>query len=164
LDNLVVSKPISNEYFDILDNEIDLGLLFSREEEYQLVHRCVKHLLSRAAINELFRNLMMATVSNFTSSHTVFKGLNEMSYAVGIDSLKSRKVCYNRVADPNNLHDDDYTRFIHCHAVECIELLMQQPSFREHRSYAPAKKFNDPEEHIQLEGKSSNWWWNEHVP
>ena len=107
LDNRLAGKPISNEYFDVFDDEIDLWSPFSCEEEYRLVHWCVKHNLSRAAINELFRNPTMATVSNFTSSHTLFKRLNEMSYAMGIDSWKSGKVCYNRLADPNNLHDDD---------------------------------------------------------
>ena len=66
-----------------------------------------------------------------------------MSYAMGIDSWKSGKVRYNRLADPNNLHDDDYTRFFFRNPVECIEFLMQQPVFREHMLYAPAKEFND---------------------
>jgi hypothetical protein len=109
LDNHLAGKPISNEYFDIFDDQIDLLSSFSCEEEYRLAHWCVKHNLSRADINELFRNPMMATVSNFTLSHTLFKRLNEMSYAMCIDSRKSSKVCYNRLADPNNLRDDDYT-------------------------------------------------------
>ena len=163
LDNRLAGKPISNEYFDIFDDEIDLWSPFSCEEEYRLAHWCVKHNLSRAAINELFRNPTMATISNFTSSHTLFKRLNEMSYAMGIDSWKSGKVCYNRLADPNNLRDDDYTRFFYRNPVECIEFLMQQPAFREHMSYAPAKEFNDAEERIYSEVKSSDWWWNEQV-
>ena len=40
---------------------------------------------------------------------------------------------------------------------------MQQPVFREHMSDAPAKEFNDAEEHIYSEVKSSDWWWNEQV-
>jgi len=47
--------------------------------------------------------------------------------------------------------------------VECIEFLIQQPVFREHMSYAPAKEFNDAEERIYSELKSSDWWWNEQV-
>jgi len=86
MDNHIAGKPISNEYFDIFDDEIDLYSPFSCEEEYQLVNCCIKHKLSRAAINEHFKNPMMATISNFTSSHTLFKRLNEMSYAMGIDS------------------------------------------------------------------------------
>jgi len=46
---------------------------------------------------------------------------------------------------------------------ERIEILMQQPAFREHMSYAPAKEFNDAEERIYSEVKWSNWWWNEQV-
>jgi len=71
-----------------------------------------------------------------------------MSNAMGLDSWKSGKVCYNRLADPNNLHADDYTCFFYRNPVECIEFLMQQPAFREHMSYAPAKEFNDAEERI----------------
>jgi hypothetical protein len=40
---------------------------------------------------------------------------------------------------------------------------MQQPAFGEHMSYAPAKKFNDAEERIIPEMKSSKWWWNKQV-
>jgi hypothetical protein len=82
---------------------------------------------------------------------------------MGIDSWKSGKVCYNRLADPNNLWDNDYTRFFYHNPAECIEFLMQQPTFREHMSYTPAKKFNDAEECIYSEVKSSDWWWNEQV-
>ena len=86
-----------------------------------------------------------------------------MSYAMGIDSWISGKVCYNRLANSNNLHADDYTCFFYCTAVECIEFLMQRFAFREHLSYAPAKEFHDAGEHIYSDVKSSNWWWNEHV-
>jgi hypothetical protein len=99
----------------------------------------------------------MATVSNFTSSHSLFKRLNEMSYAMGTNSWKSGTVCYNCLVNPTNLRDDDYTRFFYCTPVECIEFLMQQPAFREHMSYAPSKEFNDGEELIYAEGKSSDW-------
>jgi len=163
LDNPVASKPICNEYFDIFDDEIDLELPFSREEEYRIAHWCVKHNLSTAAINKLFRNPTMATISNFTSSHTLFKRLNKMSYAISMDSWKSGKVCHNRLADPNNLRDDDYTQFFHPNPVECVEFLVQQPAFRKHMSYTPAKNFNDAEERIYSELKSREWWWNESV-
>jgi len=74
LDNCVASKLISNACFDIFDDEIDLWSPFPSEEEYQLVHLCVKHNSSRGAINKVFRNPMMATISNLTLSHTIFKG------------------------------------------------------------------------------------------
>jgi len=90
----------------------------------------------------------MATLSNFTSFNTLFKRLKEMSYTMGIDSWKSCKVCYNGLADPNNLLDDDYTHFFYCNSVECIEFLTQQPAFREHMSFAPAEEFNAGEERI----------------
>ena len=95
----------------------------------------------------------MATVSNFTLSHTLCKRLNEMYYTMGIDSWTSGNECYNRLADPNNLGDDDYTRFFYSNPVECIQLLMQQPAFREHMSYALVKEFNDAEGHIYSEVK-----------
>jgi len=163
LDNRPAGKPISNEYFNIFDDEIHPWSPFFCKEEYQLVHWCIKHSLSRAAINELFRNPTIATISNFTLYHTLFKRLNKMSYMMGIDSWKSGNVCYNCLADPNNLHDDDSTCFLHCNPVDCIEFLMQQPAFRDHLSYAPAKEFNDAEERIYSEVKTSNWWWNEQV-
>jgi len=162
-DNCLAGRPVGNEYFDIVEGEIEIWSPLTCEEEYQLAHWCIKHNLSRAAINELFRNPTMATVSNLTLSHTSFKGLNEMSYPMGIDSWKSGTLCYNRLADPNNLRDDDYIRFIHRNPVQSIEFLMQQPAFRETMSYAPAKEFNDAEERIYSEVKSSDWWWNEKV-
>jgi hypothetical protein len=125
LDNRLAGKPISNQYFVVFNVEIDLWSPFSCEEEYRLAHWYIKHNMSRAAINELFRNRTMATVSNFTSSHTLFKRLKEMSYIMGIDSWKSGTVCNNCLADPVNLRDDDYTRIFYCNAVECIEILMQ---------------------------------------
>jgi hypothetical protein len=70
LDNRLAGKPISNEYFVVFNDEIDVWSPFSCAEEYRLAHWCVKLNLSRAAINELFRNRTMATVSNVTSSHT----------------------------------------------------------------------------------------------
>jgi hypothetical protein len=67
------------------------------------------------------------------------------------------------LADPNYLRNDDYTLFFHRNPVAFIEFLMQQPVFREHMSYAPAKEFNDAKERIHSEVKSSDWWWNEEV-
>jgi hypothetical protein len=163
LDHCQVGKSINIKYFDVFDDQIDLWSPFPCQEEHRFVHWCVKHNLSRAAINELFRNPTMATISNFTSSHTLFKRLNKMSYVMGIDSWKSGKVCYNRLADSNNLYDDDHTCCFYRNPVHCIEFLMQQPAFREYMSYAPAKEFNDAEERIYLEVKSSDWWWNEQV-
>jgi len=125
LDNRPAGKPISNEYLEILDDGIDPWSLFPCEEEYQLAHWCVKHNFRRAAFNELFRNPTMATLTSFTSSHTVFNRLNEMSYTMRIDSWKSGKVCCNRLAYPNNLRDEDYTRFFYRNPVECIEFFMQ---------------------------------------
>jgi len=89
--------------------------------------------------------------------------LDKTSYMMGINTWKSGKVCYNHVADPSNLHDDDSTLFFYHHPVDCIEFLIQQPGFREHMSYASAKEFNDAEESIYWEVKSSDWWWNEQV-
>jgi hypothetical protein len=105
----------------------------------------------------------MATISNFTSSDTLFKRLNKMSNAMGIESWKSHKVCYNRLANPNNRHDDDYTHFFYRNPDSCIQFLIPQPAFRGHMSYAPAKEFNDAEERIYSEVKSSDWWWNDQV-
>jgi hypothetical protein len=86
LDNRPAGKLISNEYFDVLEDEIDLWSLLSCEEEYGLAHWCVMHKLSRATINELFRNSTMATVIIFILSHALFYRLNEKSYAMGIVS------------------------------------------------------------------------------
>jgi hypothetical protein len=61
------------------------------------------------------------------------------------------------MADPNNLHDDDYTQFFCRNPVEFIDFLMQQPTLREHMSYASAKELNDAEEHIHSEVKSNDW-------
>jgi len=72
-------------------------------------------------------------------------------------------MCYNHLTDPNNFRDDDYTLWFYRNPVECIEFLMQQPAFREHLSSAPAQEFNEAEERIYSEVKSSNWWCNKWV-
>jgi len=154
LDNHPTGKPISNEYFNIFDNEIVLWSPFSDEEEYRLAHWCIKHSLSRAAINKLFTNPTMATVSNFTLSHALFTRLNKMSYAMGINSWNSGTLGNNCLADRNNLLDGDYTCCFYCNPVECIECLMQQFAFREHTSYAPAKELIEPDKRIYSEVKS----------
>jgi len=143
--------------------KIYLWLTLPCEEEYWLVHSCINHNLSRAVINELFRNPTIAIIRIFTVFHTSLNWLNEMSYAKRFESWKSGKVCISYLADANNLRDDDYTRCFSRNPVECIELLMQQPVFREHMLYAPAKEFNNAEEHIYSEVKSHDWLWNEQV-
>ena len=86
-----------------------------------------------------------------------------MSYAMGLDSWQSGKVFYNCLADPINLHNDDYTLSFYFNPVECIVFLMQLSAIREHTPYAPAKEFNDAEDRIYSEVKSIDWWWNEQV-
>jgi hypothetical protein len=163
LDNRPAGKPISNNDFENFKNEIDLCTPFSCEKEDGIVYWCAKPNLSRAAINEVFRNPTMATVSNFTLSHTGSKCLNEMSNAMGINFRKSVKVCCNLLADPNNLHNDDYSWFFYRICVECIEFLMQHPTCREHMMYAPATEFDDDEQLIHSQVKSCYWWWNDLV-
>jgi len=105
----------------------------------------------------------MSTVNYIASSNTVFNGLNEISCMLGIDTWELGEVCSKRLADQNNLRDDDYTCFYYLNPVVWIEFLMQQPVFREHMSYAPPKQFNETEKWIYSEVKSSDWWWNEQV-
>jgi len=95
---------------------------------------------------------------DFTRLRSDFSKPSFLLHLLLIDCWKSGKVCYNRLANPNNLRDNDYTRFFYRNLVEYIEFLMQQPAFREHMSYAPAKEFNDAEECIYSEVKSSDWW------
>jgi len=116
-DNCLAGKPSSNEYFNIFNDEIDVWSPFSCNEESQLAHWCVWQNLSRAVINKRFRNPTMATVSNFTSSHTVFTRWNEISDPMGIDTWKSGKVCYNRLVYPNILDDDDFICLFHHNCV-----------------------------------------------
>jgi len=130
-------KPVSNEYFNIFNDEICVCSLFSCEEEYRFTHCCDTYNLSRGAIIKRFNKPTMPTVSNFASSHTVFARLKVMSYVIRIDSWILGNLCYNHLADPYNLGNHDYTRFFNCNPVEWIEFLMQQPTFREHMSYAP---------------------------
>jgi len=84
-----------------------------------------------------------------------------MSYVMGIDSSKSREMCYNCLDNPTNLCDDDYTCFFRRNPVECIEFLMQQLAFREHISYATAKESDNAQEQIYSEVKLRGWWCNE---
>jgi len=84
---------ISNEYFNIVDDEIHLRSPFAYKQECSSVHRFVKYNLSRATINECFRNNTIATVTNFASFYTGLNKWNQMFYATGIDSWESGKVC-----------------------------------------------------------------------
>jgi len=105
----------------------------------------------------------MATIRNFALFHTSFKWFKKLSYTIGSESWKLGNGCYNRVADPNNLRDDDYTFFFYCHPVEFIEFLIQLPAFREHMSYTAAKEINEADEHIHSKVTLSDWWCNEVV-
>jgi hypothetical protein len=73
----------------------------------------------------------MATVSNFTVSHTLLKRFYEISYAIAVEALKSRKLCNNGFADAVNLREDDYIGFFYRNIVKSIEFLLPQPAFRE---------------------------------
>jgi len=73
LDNHLACKPITNKYFDILNNESDLWLQFTCEEENWLVYWCPKHILRWAGVNRLSRNSMMATISNSTLSQNLIQ-------------------------------------------------------------------------------------------
>jgi len=161
LENYLAGRTNTNKNFNIFDNEIDLWSQFSCKKENHLVQWCFKRNLGRAGIRELFRNPTMATVSNFTLSQTVFKRLNKMCYALSIDSWKSSTVWHNRLADRNNLCNDDYTCFFYRNPVECIVFLMQQTAFRDNMLYVPGMELNDTEKRINLEVKSTDWWWNE---
>jgi len=163
LDNGLVGRPVSNEHFDIFDNDIDLCSLFSCDMEYWLAHWYIKHNLRRAAINELSTNPSIPTVSNFTLSNRWFNMLGETFKQMVIKCWKSAFVCYTWLPDSNNLRDNHYTRFSFHNPVESIDFLMQQPAFKEHMLYAPSKEFNHAEECIYSEIKSSDWWWNEQV-
>lgn len=154
LDNCRARKQVSNEYFDTCHDEFDQWSQFPCDDQYRLVHWCVKHILSRAAINELITNPTMVTISNLSPSHPSLERLNKMSYVIGIDSWTSSKVCYNDMADPKNLRNDDY---LYCNPVECFVFLVQHPAFREHMLYGPAKELNDADEHIYSEVTSNNW-------
>jgi len=137
LDNNLARKPISNEYFDIFNDESDLLSPFSCEEGYGVTHWYVKHNSSRAAINDHFRNPTMETISNFTLPNTLFKWFNEMSYMMGSDSWISSTVRWNHLANPNNLCNADYTCLFYRISGEYIEFLIPQPVFREHMMQDP---------------------------
>jgi hypothetical protein len=65
------------------------------------------------------------------------------------------------LANQNNLcDDDDYIRFFYHNWVECIEVIMRQPTFRQPMSYAATKELNKAERHIYSKATRSDWWWN----
>jgi hypothetical protein len=66
-----------------------------------------KHKSNGAAIKDVFRNPTLATISNITSSHTVFKMLNEIAYAMVLDLWESGKVCYNQMVEADTFSNDD---------------------------------------------------------
>jgi len=145
LDSCLASKTVISESSTMKPIN---GNLFSREEASPVTHCRVRHNFTRAAINMLFRIPKMTTFSNFTLSHTSFKRFNPMTYVIDINCWKWGTGSYSRLVDPKNLRDDDSTFFHYCNSVVCIKFLMQQPAFREHRSYAPAKEFNEAVECI----------------
>jgi len=127
------------------------------------VHWYVKHNLNRDVINAVFTDATMITISNFTSFPTLSKRFKEMSYSMGIDFWKSGKVCYNCLADPNSLHNDEFTKFFYSNPGECFEFIMQHSAIREHMFYAQVKALNEAEDCIYSEVKSNDWWWNEQI-
>lgn len=84
---------------------------------------------------------------------TLFKILNEILYAMGIDFWTSMHVCYNQLADLNNIPDDDYTSFFYPNRDERIQSLMELLGFREHMFYDPETEYDEAEEGINSEVK-----------
>jgi hypothetical protein len=99
----------------------------------------------------------MLTISNFALSQTLIKRFDKMFYAISINPSMFGKVCYNSMANRNSFCDNDYAHFIHSSPAEGIELCIQSPAFWEYTLYAPAKQFNEAEEHTYSEEKLSNW-------
>lgn len=67
LDISLDSKPVSNKYINIVNNEIELFLLYFSTMEYQSEYVYIKHNSIQAAMITHFCNLLMATVSSFTN-------------------------------------------------------------------------------------------------
>jgi hypothetical protein len=67
-------------------------------DEDQIANWYIEHTTSSAAANKLFRNWMIVTVSKFAFSCTVCRNLQRMVNTIGIDYLKSEKVCPNCLA------------------------------------------------------------------
>jgi hypothetical protein len=82
LDLCEAGKAMDGNFY-ILDDEIDQWAPFSCEQEYCLAHRCVKHKLSRVAIDELMK--LQRVNMNFTSAYTLYNKIDEITYALGID-------------------------------------------------------------------------------
>jgi len=116
--------------------------------EYRLEYGHIKHKKSRAAMIKLFRNPTMATVSSFTYSYSLFNMLHETIYVIHINSLKSITLCHTRLANPNNLHDNDYTCFFYPNDAAWIDFLLPQPPFWEQISCSPAMEYHYANESI----------------
>jgi hypothetical protein len=127
--------------------------MFSGEEECQSARWCIKNSLSTAEIVQLFCDSTMASIGNFIMFITLFKILNEIIYAMGIDFWTSMHVCYNQLADLNDIPDDDYTSFFYRNPDECIPSVMELPAFREHMFYDPETEYDKAEEGINSEVK-----------
>jgi hypothetical protein len=108
LDLQQAGKAIDSD-FNIFNDQIDQWAPFSCEEEYHLAHWCVKHKLSRAAINELMK--LQGVNTNFTSAYSLYTKIDEMTYALGIDSWKSGKVSYTGPVNLDEQRNDRKTRF-----------------------------------------------------
>jgi hypothetical protein len=113
LNNRLGAKANRNKDLDIFKDESNRSSPFSSKQKYGLAYWWIKHNLSRAGINELFRDRTMPTVSNFTSSDNLFKSLHKIPYGLGIVSWISGKVCYNHLANPNNPYDNDFTCYFY---------------------------------------------------
>jgi hypothetical protein len=101
--------------------------------------------------------------TNFTSAYTLYTKIDEMTYALGIDSWKSGKVSYAGLVNSEALRDDGKTRVFYRDPVNCIEFLLQQSAFKEHMVYAPIKDYNELGERVYSEVHTCDWWWNEQV-
>jgi hypothetical protein len=87
--------------------------------------------------------------------------LNNVSYRMRINYGKSSKLYNNSFANPNNLHDDDYTLSFDTNPVESILLVMQQSAFRGYMSYNLANDFINDWVCFHSEVTTCDWWSND---
>jgi hypothetical protein len=164
---------------------------FQCEEDYYLAKWFVDHQITSAAIDDYF-SLAAQFPTKFyqghlTSSFTLFKVIDKMTYDLGWTTWKKGTVCQRLEEDRVEVEkmtggirppDTGYSTFYYRNPVICVQFLLSQERFKEVTAYEPYKDLHtitreveegglkrNVTEEVQVYGDmhTADWWWNAQV-
>jgi hypothetical protein len=164
---------------------------FESEEDYFLSKWFIDHQITSAAIEDYFSMAKKYPgkfyQGRFTSSYTLFKTIDKMTYDLGWTSWRSGSVNQRLPEDQVEIEkikggirppDTGYSTFHYRDPVQCIQFLLAQERFKDNTIYEPykdmhtitreiddGKEKNKVTEEVQIYGEmhTADWWWNAQV-